>query len=130
MGCSGKCCAVFNFPTPPEVLATRGGPDDAFLADMLVALTPDEAEARVREFEVTPPEGFDLRTWVEAAPAYTCRHWDEETRLCGVYEQRPTMCREYPYAGGCQHDCACDYRAETHVRTKWAATRVQQAANE
>ena len=127
MGCSGKCCAVFNYPTPPEVLATRGHEDDAFLADMLIALTPDEAEARMLRFNITPPEGMDLREWAEAAPTYTCRHWDENTHLCEVYEDRPRMCREYPYDQACQHDCACDYRPERNIRTLWSARKVQLA---
>ena len=132
--CTGKCCAVFNYPTPPDLLRLRSegregfwADQDRFLVDMLVELTPDEAVARAERFEVTPPVGFDLRQWAEAAPSYTCRHWDEETRLCGVYEDRPEMCREYPYAGRCQHDCECSFTMPTHIRTKWAAINVKAA---
>lgn len=131
--CTGKCCAVFNYTTPPEKLLERSEgqdgfwPDqDRFLADMLVALTPDEAVERAERFNVTPPEGFDLREWAEYGPSYTCRHWDEETGLCGVYEDRPEMCKEYPYAGKCQHDCACTFTMPQHTRTKWAAIHVKQ----
>ncbi len=96
---------------------------------MLVELTADQAVERAERFDVTPPEGFDLRSWAEAAPGYTCRHWDEETRLCTVYEDRPQMCREYPYAGRCQHDCNCKFTAPTNVRTKWAAVNVKHAVD-
>jgi len=110
MPCSGKCCAVFNFPTTPEQLRERNQGDDAFLADMLVGLTPDEAEERSLRFDITPPEGYSIRQWAEGHPAYTCRHWDERSRLCGVYEDRPMMCARYPYGEKCQHDCNCDER--------------------
>jgi Fe-S-cluster containining protein len=132
--CSGKCCAVFNYPTTPDKLRLRSEgregfwPDqDRFLADMLVSLTPDEAEERALRFEITPPSGFNLASWAEQGLLYTCRHWDEESRLCTVYEDRPQMCREYPYAGRCQHDCDCTFTCETHIRTKWAASNVAYA---
>lgn len=42
---------------------------------------------------------------------FTCRHWNEQTRLCEVYDQRPWMCRSYPhYEQGCcmgPDDCTC-----------------------
>jgi Fe-S-cluster containining protein len=133
--CSGKCCAVFNFPVTPEQLLQRSegreGPypdEDRFLADMLVKLTPEEAMERGLRHEVDPPTGFDLREWSEhTGPLYTCRHWDEETRLCTVYDQRPRMCRDYPYAGRCQHDCECKFTQPDNVRTQFAAQRVRNA---
>lgn len=127
--CTGKCCAVFNYPTPPETLAKRTDDADAlFLADMLVPLTTDEALARAERFGVTPPAGIDLVRWATQSDIYTCRHWDEETKLCGVYEERPMMCRGYPYVGKCQHDCKCEFRSEPNIRTKWAAIQVRGAA--
>ena len=130
--CSGKCCSVFNYPASPDQLRQRSEgregfwhDQDRFLADMLITLTADEAVERARRFEVTPPEGFDLVAWAEMGQLYTCRHWDEETRLCTVYEDRPEMCREYPYAGRCQHDCNCDFVMPQHTRTKWAAIHVK-----
>lgn len=110
--CSGKCCAVFTYSTPLEKL--RENPekyrDGKFLADMLIELTPEEAMARAERFDIpmAPP----------TKPVYTCRHWDEETRLCGVYEERPRMCRDYPYARACDHDECCQYRPpyKTQIR--------------
>jgi Fe-S-cluster containining protein len=132
MGCSGKCCAVFNFPSSPEQLRERvekgtDGPDDAFLADMLVGLTAEEAQERALRFEVSLPEGYTLGSWAAAAPLYTCRHWDEESRLCKVYDERPKMCRDYPYIGRCQHDCGCDFVQPTEKRTELAADTVRFA---
>lgn len=108
MACSGRCCAVFNFPRTPDELWERGQGEDHFIADMLVGLTADEAEARAEQFDITPPEGYSRRDWAECQPAYTCRHWDEETMLCGAYDKRPVMCAAYPYENKCQHDCNCD----------------------
>lgn len=37
---------------------------------------------------------------------FTCKNWDPATRLCGIYETRPEMCRAYPepgkVCGGCE----------------------------
>lgn len=85
----------------------RGWPDDAFLADMLIGLTSEEAQERVERFEVTLPEGYTAAEWGDAGSIYTCRHWNEQTRLCGAYGDRPKMCADYPYGRQCQHDCAC-----------------------
>ena len=66
-GCIGLCCSVF------ELYDMEGYPEPsdeeaAFIDDMLI------------------PVGED----------YTCRHWDQTSKLCTVYEQRPSMCRTYP----------------------------------
>lgn len=34
---------------------------------------------------------------------YTCKHFDKETRNCGIYEHRPLMCREYPNGYRCRY---------------------------
>jgi Fe-S-cluster containining protein len=49
--------------------------------------------------------------WIEysSQALYTCRHWDTETRLCTQYENRPALCRNYPYRGSCNHE-GCTYR--------------------
>jgi Fe-S-cluster containining protein len=130
--CTGSCCAVFTYSVGIPELQRRadmhGDESAAFLVDMLIELSPDEAMARMDQFGVTGPrEDFDLRSFVDSSRVYKCRHWDEETRLCKVYEDRPLMCREYPYARTCDHDCACKYTAEKHVINKHAALEVQRA---
>ena len=48
---------------------------------------------------------------------YECIHFDPEARTCGVYDDRPDACREYPWPDG-QPDrrkslpLTCSYRAE------------------
>lgn len=109
--CDGRCCSIFNYPHTPEFLKFRheslnGYPDDKMLSEMLVRLTPKEAIERAEKFGVVPPRGMTREQWAEkTGPVYTCKHWDEETRLCTVYDKRPQMCRDYPYGKRCQHGC-------------------------
>lgn len=70
MGCTGDCCA--DFYLDPEIqLAVMGGQevDDQTIRVMLIPLGEDH---------------------------FTCRHWNPETKLCGIYETRPAMCRDFP----------------------------------
>lgn len=71
--------------------------DGPYIADMLVPLTHDEAEARAKRFSVAPPD--------KDTQFYSCRHWNEDTRLCMAYESRPGMCRKYPYDRACNFGC-------------------------
>lgn len=52
------------------------------------------------------PQGALLRDiWEPLGPlrgypgftALRCLHYDVESRLCGIYESRPPVCREYPF---------------------------------
>ena len=98
--CNGRCCAVFTLSMP---LADLTADPDAFadgpyMLDMLIPLNGVQAREREARFDV-----------LESAPdteRFTCRHWDDGTRLCTAYESRPGMCRDYPQ-GACQHGCGC-----------------------
>jgi len=111
--CDGRCCAVFplaakgykQLQAHPETFV--GGP---FMLDMIVVLTPDEATARKARFGLVVPEGH---TW--ESNVHTCRHWDEATGLCGVYDQRPLMCRAYPYGRACVF---CGWNGEPHEASR------------
>ena len=116
MSCLGSCCAVFTFPMNPRELRDRAEGDDLKLADMLIELTPEEAEARMAQFDVDSPMAGERVSLTH--PMYACRHWDEDTRLCGIYDDRPQMCAGYPYAGPCQHNCKCEFVLPPEERTK------------
>ena len=108
--CDGRCCAVFPLPKDAAELFANGanGPDAAFCLDMIVPLTRRQAVARAARFAYQIPWSRLRR----GQGYFTCRHWDEETRLCTVYEQRPAMCRDYPYGRPCHHDgCECEGNA-------------------
>jgi Fe-S-cluster containining protein len=79
-----------------------GGGDAAFIGNMIFPLTLDEAKTRWVAYVGDPPEWFD-----DHHELYGCRHWDGSSRKCTAYEQRPVMCRAYPYLGTCEY---CGYQ--------------------
>lgn len=107
MSCKGDCCIAFRVPFTLQQLANGDvGEKDAeeamVMADMLVPLTVGEANARqlrLIEGELTP---FSI---ADEGHLFMCRHWDEETRLCTIYEDRPAMCRDFPYGESCRYGC-------------------------
>lgn len=53
----------------------------------------------------------------EAVGFYRCRHFDPATRRCLSYDDRPEVCRQYPWLGGAPRPNAalpdaCSYRAD------------------
>jgi len=135
--CDGRCCAVFPLSwevAGPDGIASwydpEGGHDSWdgkverwFIADMLIPLNLAEAVERWASLGLG-----DIPRWIEYSPQplYTCRHWDTETRLCGAYDQRPSLCRNYPYAAqpcsheGCTYRKGIDFLIEA-AREEWAA---------
>ena len=105
------CCAAFYIPYTRSQLRKEVDPKDpdkrlrdaAQIAEMVIPLTPKEANERQVQFG-----GEDGKfRWADRGHHFTCRHWDEETRLCGIYEDRPEMCRGFPYGKGCGYGCEC-----------------------
>jgi len=105
--CTGHCCRRFPLSASLEEIredlarVARGEPhrygtprDAAFILDMVVPLE----RSAVPDGHVGEPRQY-----------YTCRHL-LATGDCGVYEQRPLMCSDYPYEGGrCHHpECTWD----------------------
>jgi len=77
--CTGHCCARFYLSTEVlDVLTSpeRRGIDGKFILDMV-----------------------ELIEFTEAGATCTCRHFDGKN--CTVYDQRPQMCRDYPYGKPC-----------------------------
>lgn len=122
--CGGGCCAVFWLPR--EI--GPGTVDGEFIADMRIELTEEQARERWAKFIGTEPRAS--LTGNEQRTTYTCRHWDEETRLCTVYDQRPNVCRDYPYGNPCSHGCS--YQVPVDVATRygngqWAWDETEKA---
>jgi Fe-S-cluster containining protein len=108
--CGGSCCAVFWLPENADWPKITDG---AYVADMLIPLTRRQALRRWRKFVSTDkplPKQKGGRT------TFTCRHWDEKTRLCGDYENRPKLCRDYPYGQACSHGCSYQVDGDTAER--------------
>lgn len=112
-GCTGLCCAAFRIPHTISELRARvregaivdhsgDSVEGDKLVEMLIPLTPKEARERNHQFG-----GDHSFPWSDRGHHFTCRHWDEETRLCRAYDERPDMCRRYPYGRGCDHGCSC-----------------------
>lgn len=104
--CPGYCCAAFNWPRTirsakkhaKEVL------DGEQIANMLIPLTPKQARERYEKFAGRKvPRG--IFAWKDRGHHFTCKNWDEDSRLCKIYETRPQMCKGYPYGQVCQHGC-------------------------
>lgn len=55
---------------------------------------------------------------------YSCTHWQRETRLCTIYDQRPRMCSNYPYDSVCRH-CGMVFAcgADEHYQTRYPLPR-------
>jgi Fe-S-cluster containining protein len=78
--CTGHCCSRFHIDS--RMLDRLTGPaeksrDEKFILDMLVFLE-----------------------WTDAGARLTCRHFDGTN--CTRYEERPAMCRDYPYGKQCE----------------------------
>jgi Fe-S-cluster containining protein len=111
-GCHGGCCAVFWLPReiPPGAL------EGDVIRDMRIELTPEQVRERWARFIGTDLP-YDPEDYVGTDMAqYTCRNWDEDTRLCTIYEQRPIMCRGYPYGQLCSHGCDIETTADWHAK--------------
>lgn len=71
--------------------------DGAAIFSMVRPLTLAEARERRARFGATGE-----RTTADDH-FYRCVLWDEETRRCSAYAERPAMCSGYPYASECFH---------------------------
>jgi Fe-S-cluster containining protein len=102
--CRGACCAVFPLHQGFAMFNPRMGTaslsaENTQIAQMIVPLTQDEADARMDRL------GYDRVVQGEGYGLFTCAHWDEGSRQCGIYADRPDMCRKYPYDEACERGC-------------------------
>jgi Fe-S-cluster containining protein len=100
-GCDGSCCAAFVLQGSTYRQFRRRAHrvrDGETIANMIIPISPKVANERLEA------AGSDERvTWKYRGMHFTCKHWDPETKLCGIYEDRPSMCRDYPYEKPCVH---------------------------
>lgn len=114
--CTGNCCEEFTISLGPTVevildrLRNENRIDGAYIADMLVPLRALTVGARkVSSVDLVTEE--DVRD----APggcwgwAFTCRHFDTTNRVCTAYEDRPQMCRDFPYGKKCPYGDSCEW---------------------
>lgn|SRR5512146_2843399 len=109
MNCRGDCCVAFRIPYTLEELE-RGDVNGQnihearALSAMLVSLTVEEGNQRRLDLIEGVVPTFDQR---DEGHVFMCSNWNEETRLCEIYEERPLMCRTFPYGESCRYGCAC-----------------------
>lgn len=107
--CQGDCCVAFKVPFTLQEL-TEGNVEDndveeaMVMAEMLDPITVEEANWRQEELVKGNPTEF---TEADEGHLFMCKKWDEETRLCTDYENRPDMCRDFPYGKSCRYGCSC-----------------------
>lgn len=116
--CSGNCCREFSLPFTPAELAAKAfwafalgeGP----LGDPITYLHGIEL-SKIAQLAVfvrmckpgDPNPAGSPNTTGANHPVYTCRHFDGAN--CTVYNERPNMCRDYPYGQPCEHSsCSWD----------------------
>lgn len=114
-GCLGLCCAAFYLPHTLDTVRAGRDPSNgkhlreaAQIGAMVVELTPEEARERHERFggQVAADRFRDE----DAGHHFTCRNWDEATRRCRIYDERPAMCADFPYGRACQYGgdaCTC-----------------------
>ena len=123
--CPCTCCAAFHLPYTLTQLRRGVHPEKPNtvlhqpeqIATMVIPLTPKQANERLLEFDGAEPGERPFR-WRDRGHHFTCRHWDEETRLCTIYPDRPNMCRDFPYGKGCQYGCGCEGQPQRGVRSR------------
>lgn len=84
MKCSGGCCERFYFPLPAEAVE-------------YAKLHPEHY------FGKWPWSDQDIKTSLDmivyhgepSTHPFGCRHFDKITRLCSIYDRRPSMCRDH-----------------------------------
>jgi Fe-S-cluster containining protein len=86
----GACCEVIFFPkTKKETRARVAGEDALFIEEHWHRIA--RAEAERRNMAVADVSGRCFY--------YECDHWDPETRLCRAGEEKPPICRGFPWYG-------------------------------
>lgn len=124
--CTGACCAAFYMKYTIRDFKRKADSieDGAYIADMVIPLTVEQARERAEKF------GGTLRVLVrDKGHHYTCRHWDEKTRLCTAYEERPRMCREFPYdEKGCTLGTGCCFVLPPEVLAERKARLAERKA--
>ena len=100
--CTGHCCRRFPLPVAPDELdlVRERCEDGVFVADMLVHIEP------ATEPEPRPGQGPQAARG--EVHYYTCRHFNTDTGNCQEYENRPAMCRNFPYGDTCSYK-ACTW---------------------
>lgn len=107
--CRGQCCESFSLRYSPHELARAAG--DAKregrlheqiiqIAEMVLLIGEFDGNPATHNGTPLPTDPPDERQWF-----YTCTNLTHHGD-CSIYDQRPSMCRDYPRYGGSNPRCA------------------------
>lgn len=107
LNCVGICCSVYD-----HVPVTRR--DVLRLASHFLV---GEEEAVRRFTKMSAASGRILRRKRDPVLGQTCIFHDLEKRVCGIYEARPAVCREWPVHGdgGCVYYDLLQFERRRHA---------------
>lgn len=139
--CTGHCCRSFCLPLSPKELreayerwrASLDGhpiykneePKDKRIYNDIWLVAPMAKHIGIKQtFQQVNPPDHEL-TEGKKLPGhwYRCKHFDDKTKKCSIYEIRPRMCRDYPYGESCNY-AGCTWKK---VKAK-KETRAGRAA--
>lgn len=120
--CTGHCCRAFTLSYAPDELARlakREGPSGDAFHVYAMAL-------HIGKFKVNPVSGIEYGA---ARDVYACLYYDADAGDCRGYDERPRMCREYPYGDPCREpDCTWkSAQAITAFRRMRENARINEA---
>lgn len=109
-GC-GQCCEVVALSyrqTQADILKLRGEiPEDEakWAKECLVPMSRrvvKELQPDLLHLMVPPPHMVNarLRAGTVIPFYYSCKNWDSETKMCTDYENRPNLCKGFPWFDG------------------------------
>ena len=118
-GCGGCCDPVFMPYSQEQALAYKDQIGPESMRWIQEDLTPmSRRQAKLREPKLVRRLS-KLRRQADAEPMhfYSCRHFDPDTRRCLIYENRPPVCRRYPWllgksVPGTPLPAACSFNAD------------------
>ena len=125
--CTGHCCRCFYLPINPAELAAlvdteirhanfaMGSPETPHQVRALILAREWEGRALYRILDIiqiadmveylgwmTPQDRIDGAAGREPGNYYRCKNL-QANGDCGIYEDRPMMCRGYPYGRACSY---------------------------
>lgn len=104
--CTGHCCRRFNLPAPLDEIVRRRNPDVCPPGEKHI-----EDGDKLAEMLIPLDDQGPVNYW------FTCKHHDPVSGDCTNYENRPRMCREYPYGRDCEYDdCTMDASGLVQLR--------------
>lgn len=147
--CTGHCCRRFSLPFSPEEWKASyeqelriqsgelkenpdpNGPpwplprpvDVMIVAQMIIPLGAHNWSPQTGKPYADDGQGDRL------GHHYTCKHLDDATGNCRIYETRPEVCRKYPYGRPCGYtECTWDAARAGHVNENGQEMTMQELA--